>query len=181
MVKNLICLLIMLLSSNTFINAQNYVVKEGNASFKAKMPVNSYTGESGRLQGTIDFETGKVAFTVSVKSIKTGKDKRDGHMYELLKTEKNPNVIFEGKLIDGFDFNKNTAQTVKVNGDFTLAGTTRQITIPVGLKLVSEGTIQLTASWSLLITDYNLERPSLAFIKVKDKHNLSVDVLLREK
>jgi len=32
-----------------------------------------------------------------------------------------------------------------------------------------------------LITDYNLERPSFAFIKVKDKHFLRVYVLLKEK
>jgi polyisoprenoid-binding protein YceI len=66
-------------------------------------------------------------------------------------------------------------------GDFTLAGVTREITIPIELKLVSEETIQLKASWSLLITDYNLERPSFTFIKVNDKHDLSVDALLEKK
>jgi polyisoprenoid-binding protein YceI len=144
------------------------------------MPLNSYTGESDRLQGTVNFETGKVAFKVPVKSIKTGKDKRDEHMYELLKVQKYPNVVFEGKLIDDFNFDNKSEQTVKVKGDFTLAGTTRQITIPLDLDPVSKG-LQLNASWSLLITDYNLERPSLAFIKVNDKHELSVETLLKEK
>tara|TARA_R110002072_G_scaffold28009_2_gene90584 strand:- start:95 stop:640 length:546 start_codon:yes stop_codon:yes gene_type:complete len=181
MVKNLICLLIMLLASNTFLNAQEYVVKEGNASFKAKMPLNSYIGKSGDVQGTIDFKDGTLTFSVPIKSIKTGNEKRDRHMYELVKVEKNPNVVFKGKLIHNFNFEENGIQTVKAKGDFTLAGTTRQITIPIDLELASEGTVQLNASWSLLITDYNLERPSFAFIKVKDKHNLSVDVLLREK
>jgi hypothetical protein len=45
---------------------------------------------------------------------------------------------------------------------------------------VSKG-IQLNATWSLLITDYGLERPSLAFIKVNDKHDLSVVAVLKEK
>ena len=156
-----------------------YATQAGNATFKAKMPLNSYTGESDKLQGTIDFETGKVVFTVPVKSIKTGKDKRDEHMYELLEVQKYPNVVFEGKLADEFDLDKKSEQTVKVKGDFTLAGTTRQITVPLNLDPVSKG-IQLNASWSLLITDYGLERPSLMFIKVNDKHELDVNALLKE-
>ena len=182
MSKNLIFflpLLLLFIGSNTS-SAQVYATQVGNAAFKAKMPLNSYTGESDQLQGAIDFETGNVAFTIPVKSIKTGNDKRDEHMYELLQAEKDPNVVFEGKLIDDFDFDKKTEQKVRVKGDFTLAGTTRQIAIDIALDPMAKG-LQLNASWSLLITDYNLERPSLAFIKVNDKHVLSVNTLLKEK
>ncbi|WP_245726444.1 YceI family protein [Pricia antarctica] len=182
MFKNVIFLLsilfLLLGGNNSF--AQVYSTEDGNAAFKARMPLNSYTGESDQLRGTINFKTGKVAFKVPVKSIKTRKDKRDEHMHELLKAEKNPNVIFEGKLIDDFDFNKKTEQTIKLTGNFTLGGTTRQLSIDINLEPVAKG-LQLNASWSLLITDYNLERPSLAFIKVNDKHDLSVDALLKER
>ena len=181
--KNLsfyVSLLLLVLVSNTSY-AQEYTTTEGNANFKAKMPLNSYMGKSDRLHGSINFETGEVAFKVPVKPIKTDKDKRDEHMYELLEAEKNPNVVFDGKLIDDFYFDKKTVQTVRVQGDFTLAGTTRQITVPIDLKLVSEGEIQLYASWSLLITDYGLEPPSIVFVKVNDKHDLSVDAVLQAK
>ena len=180
--KNLIYLLIILLfSSNVSIKAQNYIVKEGTASFKAKMPLNSYIGKSDDLQGTIGFKDGTLTFSVPVKSIKTDNEKRDGHMYDLVKAEKKTNVVFEGKFMDDFNFEEKATQTLNAKGDFTLAGVTREITIPIELKLVSEDTIQLTASWSLLITDYNLERPSLVFIKVNDKHDLSVDAILTKK
>ena len=181
--KNLIfqvSILLLFLSSQTF-NAQVYSTTDGLANFQAKMPLNTYMGRSDQLQGSINFETGKVAFKLPVKSIKTDKDKRDEHMYELLEVEKNPNVLFDGKLMDDFNFDKKGNQTVKVNGDFTLAGTTRQISVPLELVLVSEGTIQLKASWSLLITDYGLERPSIVFIQVNDEHDLSVDAVLKEK
>ncbi len=174
-----ISLLLLLMGSHTSF-AQVYATQDGSASFEAEMPLNSYTGESNQLKGTINFETGKVAFTVPVKSIKTGKDKRDEHMYELLEVQKFSNVVFEGKLIDEFDLDKEFEQTVKAKGDFILAGTTRQITVLLNLDPVSKG-IQLNASWSLLITDYGLERPSLMFIKVNDKHDLSVDALLKQK
>ncbi|MER3320053.1 MAG: YceI family protein [Allomuricauda sp.] len=174
-------LIILLFSGNVAMNAQNFIVKEGSASFKAKMPLNSYIGTSDDLQGAIDFKEGALNFSVPVKSIKTDNEKRDGHMYELVKAEKNPNAVFEGNFMDDFNFEEKAAQTLTAKGDFSLAGVTREVTIPIELKLVSEDTLQLKASWSLLITDYNLERPSFTFIKVNDKHDLSVDALLEKK
>ena len=177
--KNLIfqvSTLLLFLYGNTS-NAQIYSTTDGHANFEAKMPLNTYMGKSDKLQGSINFKTGKVAFQLPVKSIKTDKDKRDEHMYELLEAEKKPDVVFVGTL----NFDQKGKQTVRVKGDFTLAGTTRQITIPIDLELISEGTIQLKASWSLLITDYGIERPSIVFIQVNDKHDLSVDAMLKEK
>jgi len=46
-----------------------------------------------------------------------------------------------------------------------------------GQNMLSE----LKASWSLLITNYDLELLSYMFIKVKDKHDFNVDALLRKK
>jgi len=172
--------ILLLLMGRTVAFAQVYTAQNGTATFEAKMPLNSYIGETDQLEGSIDFTTGKVDFTVPVKSIKTGNEKRDGHMYELLEAQKNPKVVFKGQLTEDFDLDTTSKHTVKAKGDFTLAGSTRQITLPLDLNPVSKG-IQLKASWSLLITDYGLERPSLMFIKVKDQHDLSVDVLLTEK
>lgn len=162
------------------ISAQVYTVANGNASFDAETPLSSYQGKSSKLQGSIDFETKKIRFSVPVKSITTDIEKRDGHMYELLEVEKNPNVIFEGILGNGIDFGKKTEQTVEAEGNFTLAGTTNKVTIPIVLTPNEKG-LQMTASWSLRITDYNLERPSVMFIKVKDRHDLNVDALLKKK
>jgi len=169
--------ILVLLMGGTLSFAQVYTAQDGNATFEAKMPLNSYIGQTDQLKGTIDFKTGKVNFSLPVKSIKTGNEKRDGHMYEMLETKKNPDVVFEGKLIDDFDREEKSKRTVRAKGDFTLAGSIRKITIPLDLEPVSKA-IQLNASWSLLITDYGLERPSLMFIKVDDKHDLSVDALL---
>jgi polyisoprenoid-binding protein YceI len=165
--------------SNYTLLAQEYAVEDGKAFFKAKMPLNSYTGESNELKGKVNFETGLLEFSLSVKSIKTGIDKRDGHMYKLLKVDENPNVIFKGKFIENYDPAVKTKQVLKAKGDFTLAGITREIFVDV--ELIPEGkAIRLTSSWSLMITEYNIERPSKFFFKVDDKHQLGVNILLEK-
>ncbi len=148
------------------IAAQVYTTTNGNVSFDAETPLSSYEGKSNKLKGNIDFSTQKISFTVPVESITTDNEKRDKHMCELIQIEKNPNVLFEGALIGTFNFDKNTSQTVQAAGNFTLAGTTNKVTIPVLLTPKKEG-LQMTATWSLLITDYNLERPSFYVHKSK--------------
>lgn len=159
--------------------SQVYTTESGKARFEASMPLNSYTGQSDQLQGKINIKTGEVEFSLPVKSIKTGNDKRDEHMYELLEIQENPKVTFKGKLLNNYELQQGK-QVVKVKGGFTLAGTTRQITIEGTLEPVEEG-LKLSASWSLLITDYGLERPSITFIKVDDKHELSINDVLTKK
>lgn len=162
------------------ISAQIYTIESGSVFFKAKMPLNSYTGKSDQLHGTIDFETGALEFSVPLNSIKTGIKKRDKHMYELLNSEQYPKVTLKGILKKIPNLTLKTKQAIMADGDFTLAGTTQKVTIPIDFTLGEKG-LQMTASWSVLITDYNLELPSFMFIKVKDKHDLSVDALLKEK
>lgn len=177
--KQVLVLNLLIFSSN-ILCAQMYFTKSGSAFFKAKISLNSYTGKSNELQGNIDFETGLLEFSLPVKSIKTGKTKRDKHMYELLKAEENRDVIFKGKLFDDFDPVMKTKQILLVKGDFTLAGVTREVTIRINLKPEENG-LRLSAFWSLLITEYNLKRPRMFFLKVNDKHELGVNMLLVKK
>jgi polyisoprenoid-binding protein YceI len=178
-IKNISILLLVLLNASISL-AQVYTVENGNAFFKATMPLNSYTGNSNQLHGSIDFETGLLEFSVPVKSIETGITNRDDHMYELLNVDENPEVVFNGKIIEKFDPDLKTNLKLSVKGNFKLAGTTREVTIEIELSPEEKG-LRLKASWILMITDYNIKRPSKVFLKVNDEHELGVNALLFEK
>tara|TARA_R110000868_G_scaffold116752_3_gene310512 strand:+ start:806 stop:1372 length:567 start_codon:yes stop_codon:yes gene_type:complete len=177
-IKALIMGCLLFFSCNILLT-QEYVVEGGKAFFKAKMPLNSYTGESNELKGKVNFETGLLEFSVLVKSIKTGIEKRDAHMYELLKANENPNVIFKGKFIENYNPTVKTKQVLQVKGNFTLAETTREVIIDIELTFEGKA-IRLTSSWNLMITEYHIERPSKFFFKVDDKHELEVNILLEK-
>lgn len=166
-----------ILFSNSFINAQTYVVDHGTAFFKAKVSINSYKGTSDQLNGFINFETGEVEFSISGKSIKTSNKKRDKHMYEIINVEEHSMVSFKGNLIDFYDESLKEKQTLKVKGHFTFVGATQELELEIDLSPELIG-LRLHTNWTLLITDYNLERPSKAFMTVKDEHQMGVDALL---
>jgi polyisoprenoid-binding protein YceI len=177
-IKQLFIMALLLMTCN-LINAQIYNVESGSAFFKAKMSLNSYFGKSDQLHGTIDFETGALEFNVPLNSIKTGIKKRDKNMYELLNVEEYPTITFKGILKKIPSLTLQTKQAIKVVGDFTLAGTTQKVTIPLNFTPSKKG-IELNATWSLLITNYNIERPRKFLFTVNDKHELVVNALLIE-
>jgi polyisoprenoid-binding protein YceI len=158
-------------------NAQKYNVKNGTAFFKAKISINSYIGTSEELTGFIDLNFETIEFSIPSKSIKTPNKKRNKHMYELINIEEHTNVTFKGGLLDNFNIDKKEKQTLKVKGDFTLAGATQEIELSIDLTPIQKG-LHLEASWSLLITDYGIEPPTKVFMTVKDKHEMAVDAFL---
>ena len=166
-----------ILLSISFINAQTYVVDKGTAFFKAKVSINSYTGNSDQLNGFINFETGEIEFSIPANSIKTSNKKRDKHMYEIINLEEHPTVSFKGSLINFYDESLKGKQTLKVKGHFTFVGTTQELELEIDLSPELDG-LRMHANWTLLITDYNLERPSKAFMTVKDEHQMDVDAFL---
>lgn len=175
-ITSILTLLIFLLSISS-IQAQKYNVKTGTAFFKASISFNSYTGTSDKLEGFVDFDSKTLEFTIPTKSIETPSKKRNKHMYELINADEYATVTFKGTFIDDFDSNKKEKQTLKIKGDFTLAGVTNKIELSVDLTPEENG-LRLNAEWILLITDYNLEPPTKAFMTVKDEHEMGVDALL---
>jgi len=175
-IARILTLLIFLLSIAS-IQAQKYNVKNGTAFFKAKISFNSYTGTSSELSGSVNFDSGELEFSVPVSSILTPSNKRNKHMYELINIDDFINVSFKGVFIDSFDFNKKEKQSLKIKGDFTLAGATKEIELSIDLTPEQNG-LHLKADWVLLITDYGLEPPTKAFMTVKDEHEIGIDALL---
>lgn len=183
-VKKSIALAVLLLLIFVFVNvnvcAQRYEVDMGSAFFKAKISFNSYTGTTDQLTGFIDLESNTIEFSIPTSTLKTRNKKRDKHMYELIKVEEYTTVTFKGVLIDHYNYEIKHKQTLKVKGDFTLAGVSKDIALSIDLIPEQEG-LQLNAVWSLLISDYGLERPKKTFFTVDDKHEISINAYLVKK
>ena len=174
-------LLVIALAPLTTAQAQVYSTDSGYAEFAARAPLNSYTGESNQLEGTIDLAAGTLEFRLPMQSLDTGNDTRDGHMYDLMQVEEYPYARFDGRFkTDDLELESGTEQQVTVTGEFTLRGTTRPLEV-TGTLRQSGDQLTVEAEWSILLSDYNIEQPTLLLIyTVKDKHVLRIDATLTE-
>lgn len=159
-------------------HAQVYSTDNGYAKFDASTSMSSYSGETNSLTGSVNLETKDIEFNVPVDSIETGNKSRDKDMYELLKTDQYPYITFEGTLTSDFDPEGGRQEAV-AKGTLTIRNASREITVEGTLEKTGQG-LELLTGWTLMITDYDIERPSIFFVKVKDLHEISINVLLEE-
>ena len=157
--------------------SQSYFTDSGTAVFHSKVPLHTFSGSSENLTGLIDLENGTVDFYLDLETLDTGNGKRDKDMKLTLETEKFPFGEFFGKLTSDFDPALTEAQDVTVEGVFKIHGKEQNVKIngqltPNGDQLI------LTAGWILKLKDYDIEPPSLLFIKVDQEQEIELNATL---
>lgn len=156
---------------------QVYFSETGHAEFDSSVPLHTFTGESDQLTGKISLSDSTVDFYLDVHTLKTGIGKRDRDMLETLEAEQYPFVEFFGKLISPFDTSSPGSQDVTVEGDFSVHGQTKRISIDGTLQKLDEG-LKVTASWTINMDDYNIEPPGILFYRVSKEIPISISATL---
>jgi len=161
------------------VNAQSFMTEQGDVKFTSSVPLHTFTGTSSQLNGLIDLDKNLVDFYIDLQTLDTGNGRRDRDMYSTLNVEEHPFAEFTGELISDFDPDSGMSQEVMVEGDFTVNGVPRRITVDGKLKL-SESVLQLNASWIINITDYNIEPPGILFYKVDEEMEIKIEAQLQK-
>ncbi len=157
---------------------QEYMTKTGHVEFDSSVPLHSFTGKSDHLVGKITLSDSIVDFYVDVNTLKTGINKRDNDMLRTLEADKYPFAEFYGKITSAINPEDNSPQDVTLEGEFTVHGVTQKTTIDGTLQKTSEG-IQVEASWTMNMEDYNIEPPGILFYRVSEKIDVSVSATLK--
>jgi len=95
--------------------------------------ISNVSGSFGKIDGTVetegdDFTTAKVNFTADVDSISTNNEQRDGHLKsaDFFDAAANPQIHFVST-----SFQKVSDEAYKLNGDLTMHGVTKPVTLDV--------------------------------------------------
>ncbi|MBZ0180491.1 MAG: YceI family protein [Melioribacteraceae bacterium] len=166
------------------------------AQFVSDAPFEKIVGVSSGLDATVMINKNNVAdkpmgkVKVDIAKIKTGIDLRDEHLRSenWLNAEKFPYAEFKLKSIQNASSNKlSNGQKVKVTlvGDFTVHGVTKEIKVPAVLTYFEENEqtkakmpgnlLVANAEFSINLSDYGVEIPSMVVGKVNDKVEIDVN------
>ena len=157
--------------------SQSYLTKSGHVEFDSSVPLHSFTGVSDRLVGKISLPDSTVDFYVDVNTLETGIGKRDRDMLKTLDAENHPFAEFYGKLVSDFNPQNNDPQKVIVEGQFTVHGVSKPVTIDGTLQKTNNG-LRVDADWTLNMKDYNIKPPGILFYRVSEKIDLSISATL---
>lgn len=170
--KKTLSLFMILIFFSTSLLAQGFKVKatgehtfnfadrggRNQATFFSTTPLEDINGLTNDVKGTVSFnvndlKTLKGKISVSVASIKTGIDLRDEHLRseDWLNAGAYPEVTFTIKSVKDIKPVENNKVELKVTGDYTMHGVTREITADATLTFLDESeTTKMRAPGDLL-------------------------------
>jgi len=101
----------------------------------------------------------------------------DKKTYNALKSEENPNMIFEVKS-DNIEriIDKSTEKfLLKVTGDLTVAGYTKEIKIDLEGQILPSGQLKFLGAYPIDMVEYEIEPPSAMFGQIKTGKDVTID------
>jgi polyisoprenoid-binding protein YceI len=142
------------------------VKQESFITYQLTHPLHEVESTSKDANCTIEMDPGskqvkKVSVRVDVTTFNSGNSNRDSHAMEVIDALSFPEAIFNSSSIS------QKGDSLKVYGKLTFHGITKDITINAkpnwsGDKLIVNGNFEIS------LTAFNVERPSLLLIPVKD-------------
>jgi polyisoprenoid-binding protein YceI len=169
------------------VNAQVLKFSPGNSviTIHGTSNVHDWKSKTELLKGEIvlaaENQLKSLILEIPVKSIKSGEKLMDSKTYDTFNAEKHPNIIF--KMTEVVSFQRNGNQlNVTVNGNLSLAGTTRSVTIKAKGHVNQSGQYIVSGEYSFKMTDFKMNPPKVLMgaLKVGDKINLQFNVTLTD-
>jgi polyisoprenoid-binding protein YceI len=159
----------------------------------SEMEVETVTAATKVVAGVLGFDkdkgTGKVRLAVPVDQLRTGNDTRDEHMRSAGWLD-----AAQFKTIE-FESTKATKKDDKhwtVEGEFTLHGVKKPVTVEVTLREIPLELIQkahwgetpglgFATSFKIKLSDFGIKIPELALAKVNDEWKIAIDLVALQK
>jgi len=169
-------------------------VGRNQATFFSTTPLEDITGMSTDVWGTVSFDIEDVENTlkgeilISTASLRSGIDLRDEHIRgaDWLDAEKFPTISFKIKEVAGIEKIEDNKLKVKVLGEFTLHGVTKEVESEVTLVYLEENEMTkmrlpgdllgVRATININLSNYGVQHMALGK-KVSDKIEINVNIV----
>lgn len=125
--------------------------------------------DDNRLSGISQLQ-----ISIPVESIISTKGSiMDNKTYEALKSDKHPNITFKLSYVSNIQATGN-AQVVTAQGNLTMAGSTKYISMEVKAILNSDGSITFQGSKDLKMTDFGVSPPTAMLGSIKTGDDITI-------
>lgn len=139
---------------------------KSSITYSMNHPLHSWEGVSREINSVILTDASKnvitqAAVSVKISSFDSQNANRDSHCIEVTEAIKFPNISFSSTSI------KQNSNMLDISGKLTFHGVTKEITLTAERKTVNNQ-LQISGSFSVNMTDYNIDPPSLMALKTDE-------------
>lgn len=175
-----VLILAIIITSSGF--GQKYFTKNGKINFDATSSSSPEKIEGVNRSATcvVDLKTGAIQFALLMKGFEFERALMEEHFNEnYVESNKYPKSEFKGKVkdVDEIDFSRDGTYKLKVKGDITIHGETKEVETE-GKLVVQNGKINADAEFTVKLSDFKISIPGLVADKVSKTAKISVSCLL---
>jgi polyisoprenoid-binding protein YceI len=190
--QELMMIAVCLLGSTLILQAQsNYKIndsKDIDMKLSGTSTLHNWTMDAKTFSGDaqFDFSPGSVTqlssiksltFSLVVQNLKSGEGGMDKNAYKALKTGQYKDIDY--KLVSATVMpEKNGKYLIKTQGNLTIAGVTKLVAMDVLCVVNKDGTITVTGSDKLEMTDYKVKPPTFMLGAMKTGDAITLDYTL---
>jgi len=178
------CLVFLTLSA---VQAQTYktVPKISVIKINGTSSVHEWESTTDQISGDLVLTSGgkqlqSLVIRVPVKSIKSGKGLMDSKTYESFESDKNPLITFQMTEVTPLKITGKDVDAT-VNGNITMAGVTKKITIKSTGKILADGSFQFKGAVPLKLSEFKMKSPTamMGMLKTGDGVTINFDVTFK--
>jgi polyisoprenoid-binding protein YceI len=177
--------ILLIASAVTTAQVLRIVPKNSSITINGTSNLHDWTSKSEQVKGELVLsapnQVQSLSLEIPVKSIKSKEKLMDSKTYDAFNADKNPNIYFKLTDLSNLQIIGNDVN-VNFNGNLTMAGATRKVTIKATGKNNGNGTYIFNGNVSLKMTDFKMSPPTalLGAIKVGDAVKLAFNITLQE-
>ena len=127
-------------------------------------------------------ENTTAAITIKVDHFNSDNTRRDSHMLETMEAFVYPTIQWQVDKISGLSGPLTPGtHTGVAAGPLTVHGVTKQLEIPIELTVGGQAELTIGASFTILLEDFGIDRPTLIFVPIENELPIIVKVQTKAK
>ena len=162
--------------------SQKYIARNGHVWFYSEAPMENIEAHNYQTTSILDKTNGDLAFSLMISGYEFEKALMQEHFNEkYMHSEKFPKSTFKGKIvnINEVDLSSEGKHNVKIKGDLTVHGVTKEVETDGVLEVKGDQIIG-KAKFPVTVADYDIEIPSLVKDNIAKVVDVNVDITYDE-
>lgn len=182
MIKQTICFLVFLIFSPQLFGTTYYYSNNLEVQFHSDAPQEIIKASSTDMRGLIDVEKKTFVFKVVIRTFNGFNSalQKEHFNDKFLESERYPEAVFSGKIIEDIDYNISGTYTIRAKGRISIHGVDQERIIKTKLS-VKEGQIIFESEFGVLLSDFNIKIPKVVHEKIATEINVKVSGVLKKK
>jgi len=152
----------------------------GKVNFKSDAALEVIEAKSSKLHGALDPAARTFAWAVEMKTFEGFNSalQREHFKENYLETDEFPKAIFQGKIIEKVDFQKDGTYNVRAKGKLLIHGI-EQERILNSVLVVKNGQASVRSVFTVKLSDHNINIPRIVHQKIAEEIAVTVEAALK--